>query len=130
VQICVKSIVARCRPQPVFFRDYEGVGTLPERFDALAHITSQPWPAATGTFVRRARIGYVYYGARVAPGAPRHLVLARLLAAPDLRLVYTSAPRCGDARGPAACPATAVYIFAVRLGPQSAIATHGGGKPA
>jgi len=116
-------------PQPVFFRNEEGVGVLSERFDALAHIASQPWPAATGTFVRRARIGYVYYGAHVAPGAPRHLVLARLLTAPDLRLVYTSAPACGGARGPAACPATAVYVFAVRLGPQSAIAAHRRGKP-
>ncbi len=116
-------------PQPIFFRDYEGVGTLSERFDALAHIASQPWPAATGTFVRQARIGYVYYGAHVAPGAPRHLMLARLLAAPDLRLVYTSAPACGDAHGPAACPPTAVYVFAVRPVLRPAVTAQKGGKP-
>jgi len=108
-------------PQPVFFRNEEGVGTLPERFDALAHIASQPWPAVTRMFVRRARIGYVYYGAHVAPGAPRHLVLARLLVAPDLRLVYTSAPACRGARQPSVvCPVNAAYIFAVRPRPSSA----------
>jgi len=104
-------------PQPVFFRSSDGVGTLPERFDALAHITARSWPTTTESFVRRAHIGYVYYGAHVAPGSPRHLVLTRLLAAPNLRLVYTSAPTCWGALGPGACPANAAYVFAVRPRP-------------
>jgi len=101
-------------PQPVFSRSSDGVGTLPERFDALAHITDRSWPDQTRDFVRRARIGYVYYGAHVAPDSPRHLVLERLLTAPDLRLVYTSTPACRGALAPAACPANAAYVFAVR----------------
>jgi len=105
-------------PQPIFSRSTEGVGALPGRLDALAHITDRSLPLATERFVQQEHIRYVFYGARVARGTTRHLVLARLLAAPGLHLAYTSATSCQDTRqGVLNCPTTASYVFAVRPQP-------------
>jgi hypothetical protein len=102
-------------PQPIFARATEGIGALSDRLDALAHIADRSLPLATERFVQQEHIRYVFYGARVTRGTTRHLVLARLLAAPGLRLAYTSAPSCRDTRqGTPGCPTTASYVFAVR----------------
>jgi hypothetical protein len=105
-------------PQPVFARSAEGIGALPDRFNALAHIADPTMPPRARRFVQQAHIHYVFYGARVTRGTTRHLVLARLLAAPGLRLAYTSATSCRDTpQGARGCPTTASYVFALRLQP-------------
>jgi len=97
-----------------------GPGPLGERLYLTRHITDTPLPPRAARYVARYQIHarYIFYGATVPPGATRQLNLARLLADPRLRLVYTSAPAChvASARGRTACPRGASYVFATWQG--------------
>jgi len=100
--------------QPLFWRSGGGPGPLDDRFYLLDHIADDPLPPRATAYVGQYHPRYVFYGARVRPGATRHLNLARLLGDPLLRLVYSSSPAC---HAPAVenarpCPTGQSYIFA------------------
>jgi hypothetical protein len=101
-------------PQPSIWRQGGGPGTLGDRIYLLQHIADDPMPPQVTRFIRENDIRYVFYGAGVRRGATRHLTLARLLADPHLRLVYSSVAACrkGDRVG-RRCPSTGSYVFAI-----------------
>lgn len=107
--------------QPLFWRDGAGPGPADDRLYLLAHLADVPLPRRAAQFSTRYGVRYVFYGSGVRRGATRHLNLAHLLRAPQLRLVYSSSPRC-RASQPAIpdCPATASYVFALNASPPLA----------
>lgn len=96
---------------------FGALGTIDDRFYLLGHIADDPLPARAARFIDGYHVRYVFYGAKARPGAKRQLHLPLLLAAPRLRLVYTSAPSChaADGRQWGSCPAGQSYLFALRL---------------
>jgi len=99
--------------RPLFWRAGDGPGSLPDRFYLLQHIADNPLPPHAALFTERYRVGYVFYGAAILPEARRRLNLARLLADPGLRLVYSSAPTCPVVGAREACPRAGSYVFAL-----------------
>jgi hypothetical protein len=101
-------------PQPLIWRQGNGLGPLQDRLYLLRHIADHPLPLRVAQFIRQYHVRYVFYGAPVRPGATRHLNLTRLLADAHLRLIYTSAAggRQADRVG-MRCPSTGSYVFAI-----------------
>jgi len=107
--------------QPLFWRDGAGPGPAGDRLYLVAHLADVPLPRRAAQFSTQYHVRYVFYGSGVRHGATRHLNLAHLLHAPQLRLVYSSSPRCRAGRPDGLdCPVTAAYVFALDASPPLA----------
>lgn len=95
---------------PFFGNGGDGPGALATRIDVLRQIGDKTLPPSTRRTLQKDHVRYVYYGAVVMPRTVRHLVLSRLLRAPYLHLVYSSAPRTIPTPS-----SGAAYIFALTL---------------
>lgn len=104
-------------PYPLFWEGESGPGSLDDRDYLAQHIAAASLPPRAMRFVIAHNVRFVFYGAGLRPTATRHLNLGRLLADPQLRLVYSSAEGCRDTtdRAMAMCPATASYVFALHV---------------
>ena len=102
-------------PMPLIWRGGSGPGAMADRVYLLQHISDFPLPRRAERLVDMYHVKYVFYGAGIRPGALRHLRLARLLADPDLRLVYASPLTCHGVEFviPGICPSRGSYVFAI-----------------
>jgi hypothetical protein len=102
-------------PQPLFWRMGAGPGLLDDRFYLLQHVGNTPLPPRAAQLIGEYHVRYVFYGGRVLPSIRRHLSLARLLANPHLRLVYTGAATCrvDGMHTLLQCPSSGPYVFAI-----------------
>lgn len=98
------------RVTPFFGLGGAGPGPLGTRVAALRQMGDATLSPTTVRVLRRDRVGYVYYGAAIPLHVSRHLDLRRLLHAPYLRLVYSSAAAGSPARSNGVA-----YVFALTL---------------
>jgi hypothetical protein len=104
----------------LFWRLGAGPGPLDDRFYLLQHVGDMPLPPRAAQLIAEDHVRYVFYGAHVLPSVKRHLSLARLLANPRLRLVYSGATTCraGGSRTLLQCPSSRPYVFAIAATPR------------